>query len=53
MLMEVGIWHENFRVRAGEHESIYGNMPVRGLAAASGHAGLGSMSRAGERIRGG
>jgi hypothetical protein len=46
----VGIWHETFRVRAGEHESIYGNMPVRGLAAAGEHIGLGSTSRASERI---
>ena len=32
------IWHETFRVRAGEHEAVYGNMPVFGLAAASTHA---------------
>ena len=31
---EVGIWHETFRVRAGEYEAVYGNMPVFGLAAA-------------------
>ena len=31
------IWHETFRVRAGEHEAVYGNMPVFGLAAASTH----------------
>jgi hypothetical protein len=30
----VGIWHETYRVRAGEHESIYVNLPVFGLAAA-------------------
>ena len=29
-----GIWHETFLVRAGEYESIYGNMPAFGL----GHA---------------
>ena len=34
---DVGIWHETFRVRAGEYECIYGNMPVFGLAAASRH----------------
>ena len=34
---EVGIWHETFRVRAGEYEAIYGNMPVFGLAAAGRH----------------
>ena len=34
---DVGIWHETFRVRAGEYEAIYGNMPVFGLAAATSH----------------
>jgi hypothetical protein len=33
----VGIWHETFHVAAGAHESIYGNMPVFGLAAATAH----------------
>ena len=27
----IGIWHETFRVRAGEYEAVYGNMPVFGL----------------------
>jgi hypothetical protein len=34
---DVGIWHETYRVRAGEYECIYGNMPVVGLAAAARH----------------
>jgi hypothetical protein len=34
---DVGIWHETYRVRAGEYEAIYGNMPVFGLAAATRH----------------
>ena len=33
----VGTWHERFRVRAGEYEAVYGNMPVFGLAAAATH----------------
>lgn len=33
----VGIWHETFKVEAGQHESIYGNMPRFGFAAASQH----------------
>ena len=33
----VGIWHETYLVRAGEYESVYGNMPRFGLAAASNH----------------
>ena len=34
---EVGIWHDTFKVRAGEYEALYGNMPVFGLAAAPRH----------------
>lgn len=30
----VGVWHETYSVRAGEHESIYLNMPAFGLARA-------------------
>jgi hypothetical protein len=33
---EVGIWHETFKIRAGEYEAIYSNMPVFGLARAAG-----------------
>jgi hypothetical protein len=32
---DVGIWHETYKVRAGEYEAIYGNMPAFGLAGAS------------------
>ena len=28
---DVGIWHETFKVRAGEYECIYNNMPAYGL----------------------
>jgi hypothetical protein len=35
---DVGIWHETYRVRAGEYEAIYGNMPAFGLAKATRHA---------------
>lgn len=47
---DVGIWHETFKVRAGEYEAVYGNMPRFGLANAGEHRGLGSASRARERI---
>ena len=47
---DIGIWHETFKVRAGEYESVYGGMPRFGLAAAAGHRPLGSASRARERI---
>lgn len=33
----VGIWHETYQVQAGQHESIYGNMPLFGLAKATSH----------------
>ena len=32
---DVGIWHETYRVRAGEYECIYSGMPLFGLARAS------------------
>lgn len=28
---DVGIWHETFKVHAGEYECIYNNMPPKGL----------------------
>jgi len=43
---EVGIWHETYRVRAGEYEAIYGNMPRVGLALAGSHRPLGTASTA-------
>ncbi|MEF8887801.1 MAG: DUF4188 domain-containing protein [Haloarculaceae archaeon] len=33
---DVGIWHETYRVAAGEHESVYNNVTPRGLGAATG-----------------
>jgi Domain of unknown function (DUF4188) len=33
----VGIWHETYLVQPGQSESIYVNMPVSGLAAATNH----------------
>ncbi|HTW17907.1 MAG TPA: DUF4188 domain-containing protein [Nocardioides sp.] len=32
---DVGIWHETYRVQTADIETIYGNMPAHGLAAAS------------------
>jgi hypothetical protein len=31
---DVGIWHETYRVRAGEYEAIYSGVPPRGLGTA-------------------
>ena len=33
---DVGIWHETYRARAGEYESVYLNMPAFGLGKAAG-----------------
>ncbi|MBL7841811.1 MAG: DUF4188 domain-containing protein [Cyclobacteriaceae bacterium] len=48
---DVGIWHETYKVRAGEYECVYNNMPKYGL----GKIGklvpaLGNKSSAAERI---
>ena len=43
---DVGIWHETFKVRAGEYEAIYGNMPVFGLAKASAPVPVGRKAQA-------
>jgi hypothetical protein len=32
---DVGIWHETYKVRAGEYESVYSGMPAFGLGKAS------------------
>lgn len=38
---DVGIYHETYRVAAGAYESVYGNMPRFGLAAAAAHVPVG------------
>ena len=48
---DVGIWHETYKVRAGDYESIYGNMPRIGLGAAAEYMAVGSTGQsAGKRI---
>lgn len=32
---DVGIWHETYKIRAGDYETIYANMPLFGLAKAT------------------
>ena len=32
---DVGIWHETYRIRPGDFECIYNNMPLFGLARAT------------------
>jgi hypothetical protein len=41
---DVGIWHETYRVRDGEYETIYGNMPRVLLAAVGDHVPIGSTN---------
>ncbi|MEV4226506.1 DUF4188 domain-containing protein [Streptomyces bobili] len=41
----VGIWHETYVVPEGRYETIYGDMPAFGLAAAHGSVPLGERGR--------
>ena len=41
----VGIWHETYAVPAGAHETIYGNTPSMGLAAATSAVPIGARTR--------
>ncbi len=48
---DVGIWHETYKVRAGEYEAVYGNMPISGLAKATSHVPVGKRGEsAAQRI---
>lgn len=48
---EVGIFHETYRVGPGRVESVYGNMPRVGLAAATSHTPVGRVAQsAGARM---
>lgn len=33
----VGIWHETYMIQAGQYETLYGNMPLFGLAKSTQH----------------
>jgi len=49
---DVGIWHETYAVPAGQHESVYVNMPVMGLAAAGAQVPVAARGdSAGQRLR--
>jgi len=41
---DVGIWHETYRVARGATESLYGNMPPRGLGVAGELAPVGTTA---------
>jgi hypothetical protein len=48
---DVGIWHETYKVRAGEYECIYNNMPSYGLGKVTGLIpAIGKRESAGSRI---
>lgn len=47
----VGIWHETYLIEPGKFETIYGNMPLFGLAAATKHvAATGRLMQAKDRF---
>ena len=37
---DVGIWHETYKVRAGEYEAMYSGMPAYGLGRIGVRSGL-------------
>jgi hypothetical protein len=46
----VGVFHETYRVAAGDYEAVYVDMPRVGLAAAGQHVPVGSTTTAAERL---
>ncbi|MGH6822884.1 MAG: monooxygenase family protein [Methylocella sp.] len=49
----VGAWHETYLIEPGKYETIYVNMPLFGLAAATSHVRAeGGLSAAKDRMRG-
>ncbi len=49
----VGIWHETYRIEPGKFETIYSNMPLFGLAAATKHVKAeGRLATAKDRMAG-
>jgi len=49
---DVGIWHETYRIRPGDYECIYNNMPAFGLARATAAVpASGALESAGARMR--
>ncbi|MFV1989571.1 MAG: DUF4188 domain-containing protein [Acidimicrobiales bacterium] len=42
---DVGIWHETYHVASGAYETVYGNMPTFGLAAATSHTRVGQRGQ--------
>jgi len=49
---DVGIWHETYRIGPANTESVYGNMPLWGLAAAVGSEPAGRRGNSAEKRAG-
>jgi hypothetical protein len=47
---DVGIWHETYKIRAGEYETVYSGMPPFGLGNAGTRADLKDSDGARERL---
>lgn len=48
---DVGVWHETYQVPAVDCETVYSDMPIFGLARASGHVPIGpGMNTAKQRL---
>lgn len=45
----MGVWHETYKVHAGEYECIYGNMPRVGLGSIGVHLPVGSTGQSAAR----
>jgi len=46
----VGVWHETYKVKSGQFEAIYANMPRISLASAGTYRDLRGPSRAHDRM---
>jgi len=42
---DVGVYHETYKVSAGDYEAVYANMPVFGLAKAGTHVPIGKNTQ--------
>lgn len=49
---DVGIWHETYQVKAGQYETLYGNMPIFGLARAGEHVPIARKGETAAQRRG-
>lgn len=48
---DIGIWHETYRIRAGEYECVYSGMPPFGLASAAELVPIGREAQSAARDR--